>query len=402
MKNKKLLSILLSFAMLLPVFSLPITAGAAEAENDVQHFDFIENSKLGILPSGASITVDENAVKSARTALRNHEAEKVFGIELPLTTFSVTVKTSKYNDSTYQNEYAEALLNRAMAHTGNPIEGDYMSRQLNGYYYEFDDSKTGYLTITYTISFFTTKEQENEMDEKVDEIIKSLKLSGKTDYQKVKSIYDYLCENVVYDMFSYSVAMTTQGRMHNPVGHSAYGALCNGTAVCQGYAAAFYRLALEAGIDGRVIFGESSGGGHAWNIVKLDGKYYLLDSTWDAGQSEYEYFLKCEKDFPDHDPDDEHKTSSWKSKYPIASTSYKTTTVKTSVYDTMGDIDGDGKITSADSLLALRISVKLEKDAHSELADVDGNGKIDSYDALNILRYSVGLPTESNIGTKIK
>ena len=70
---------------------------------------------------------------------------------------------------------------------------------------------------------------------------------------------------------------------------------------------------------------------------------------------------------------------------------------------TMGDLDGDGKITSADSLLILRQSVSLEHftDFQQKLADVDGDGKITSADALEVLRYSVSLPTTGNIGKTI-
>ena len=65
-----------------------------------------------------------------------------------------------------------------------------------------------------------------------------------------------------------------------------------------------------------------------------------------------------------------------------------------------GDVDGDGIITSADSLLILRQSVGLENftDVQKELADVDGDGSITSADALEVLRYSVGLPTNGNSG----
>ncbi len=60
---------------------------------------------------------------------------------------------------------------------------------------------------------------------------------------------------------------------------------------------------------------------------------------------------------------------------------------------TMGDVDSDGKITSADSLFILRYSVKLEKftDEQIALADVNSDNKIDSLDALTVLRRSVGL-----------
>ena len=66
----------------------------------------------------------------------------------------------------------------------------------------------------------------------------------------------------------------------------------------------------------------------------------------------------------------------------------------------MGDLDDDGIITSADSLLILRQSVALEKFTPEQIAlcDVDGDGDVTSADALEVLRYSVGLSTTANIG----
>ena len=68
--------------------------------------------------------------------------------------------------------------------------------------------------------------------------------------------------------------------------------------------------------------------------------------------------------------------------------------------NTTGDIDGDGKITSADSLYILRASVKLENftDTQNKLADVDKDGKITSSDALLVLRHSVGFRENDYIG----
>lgn len=407
MRMNKILSVIISAVLIIP--GIGLNANAYEIDNTNMQSDVAvvvaDESRQTLISSGSSITVDRNAVKSVREELSKHESYKIFGVPLPITTVEAEIKTDKGEDTDYRNEYAEKLLDEAMEHTGVPNEGDYMKRQMNGYVTSFDTSKSGYLKITYAVSFFTSKAQEEEMDEKVDEIIDSLHLDGKNEYEKIKAIYDYLCDNVVYDDMSLYLAMSTQGILHNPIGHSAYGGLCKGTCVCQGYAAAFYRLTLEAGIDSRVIFGEAPGGGHAWNIVRLYGKYYLLDSTWDAGQSEYSYFLKSEADFPDHEPDDEHKTSEWLKKYPIASESFDPSKDNhksdDDKFNTIGDVDGSGNITSGDSLLALRISVGLDLDAHTELADADQNGRVDSADALSILRYSVGLPTDSKIGMKI-
>ena len=66
----------------------------------------------------------------------------------------------------------------------------------------------------------------------------------------------------------------------------------------------------------------------------------------------------------------------------------------------LGDIDGDGKLTSADSLYILRYSVKLETfdDIQTQLADVDNDGSINSADSLAVLRASVGLYDNPNVG----
>ena len=61
--------------------------------------------------------------------------------------------------------------------------------------------------------------------------------------------------------------------------YTAYAAMINKTAVCQGYASLLYRLLLECGVDCRVVTGYGNGGRHAWNIVEVDGKYYNVAGT---------------------------------------------------------------------------------------------------------------------------
>ena len=70
------------------------------------------------------------------------------------------------------------------------------------------------------------------------------------------------------------------------------------------------------------------------------------------------------------------------------------------ITDKMGDLDGDGEITSADSLAILRQSVGLENltPEQIKLCDVDGDKEVTSADALEVLRYSVGLATTAKIG----
>lgn len=72
-----------------------------------------------------------------------------------------------------------------------------------------------------------------------------------------------------------------------------------------------------------------------------------------------------------------------------------------------GDLDTDGEITSADSLLVLRKSVGLDNEEYHPpyydiiVSDIDDDEVLTSADALEILRYSVGLSKDSKIGKRI-
>ncbi len=171
-------------------------------------------------------------------------------------------------------------------------------------------------SLTFSAVYRTTLKQEKKLDSKIKSILKALELENKTDYEKVKAIHDYIIKKTSYD--------TTLKK------HSAYNALIEKSAVCEGYTLAAYRLFTDAGISCRIIMGATAGGGtHSWNIVKVDGKWYNIDLTWDdpitnTGESvlRYNYFLKNSKDFSDHIRDSQYKTKAFLKKYPITEESY--------------------------------------------------------------------------------
>ena len=202
----------------------------------------------------------------------------------------------------------QKIYSRAIAHNGVPNQGDYLRWHIAqcaehfevGYTQEGNRLKDFKYIFTFTLSYYTTAQQENELTAKVQTALSQLNLTGKTDYEKIKAIYDYICAHVVYD----------NDHLSDPNYHlqyTAYAALIHGTSVCQGYSSLFYRMALEAGLDNRIIIGQSRGEGHAWNIVKLDGVYYNVDSTWDAVSGDYRFFLKTTAHMSEHEADAEHK-----------------------------------------------------------------------------------------------
>ena len=95
--------------------------------------------------------------------------------------------------------------------------------------------------------------------------------------------------------------------------------------MCQGFSLAFYRLALELGVDCRLIPGESRGTNHGWNIVRVDNLYYNLDSTWDAGRTDYQHFLKSKLNFPDHYRQTDYESNFFQNRYPMALLDYEPT-----------------------------------------------------------------------------
>ena len=213
----------------------------------------------------------------------------------------------------------------ALSHvTGDGSSGDFLRWQFKSYGAgatpeKFNESWTGGYEVTYTVMWYTTSQQETQLNSYIkNTILPQLALGGKTTYQKVQAIYNWITKNVRYD---YAHLNDSTYKLQ----YTAYAAAINKTAVCQGYANLFYRLANDAGIDCRIITGTADGGNgvwgpHAWNIVKMDdGKYYCLDATWDEGRSSYSYFLKGTAAFnKDHLVDTGEKATYFWSQYPVS------------------------------------------------------------------------------------
>lgn len=99
-------------------------------------------------------------------------------------------------------------------------------------------------------------------------------LAGKSDYEKVKGVYEFLIDNTAYDL---DYTGTTIYEMF----HARRG-------VCEGYARATQYLLTKLGVEtlyctgmsGEIDEPKSKWESHAWNIVKIDGIYYGVDTTW--------------------------------------------------------------------------------------------------------------------------
>lgn len=132
-----------------------------------------------------------------------------------------------------------------------------------------------------------------------------------SELRREKKIFDWLTDHVTYD----HVSLEKYAKRFDMLGDAwtAYGALVLKTAVCQGIACAFKLLCDRLGIPSLVVLG-FGGERHAWNIVRINSRFYQVDVTWTLKHSidltvpykRYEYL-----NIPDaimhktHKPDDD-------------------------------------------------------------------------------------------------
>ncbi len=105
--------------------------------------------------------------------------------------------------------------------------------------------------------------------------------------QKILYLHDWLVTHIDYDD-AYK-------------NYDAYTALVENCCVCQGYSLAFCYLMNQLGFPAEFVYSNKLN--HAWNAVKLNGKYYYIDNTWDDNNSyftafcSHKYFLKSQDEF---------------------------------------------------------------------------------------------------------
>lgn len=252
-------------------------------------------------------TTIETAADQVRDEVANHASNvKVYfktNIQSPIKVYEhFKQELTKETDNSSEGDY---LYWDIKAEIPNYIYYPVLERGKINYYYQFD--------ITY--NYYTTRKQKEKVESKVKSLIKNFGFTkNTTDYQKIKTIYDYVCRNVEY---AYD--------MSDDIVFTSYAALFQGRAVCQGYAQLMYKMLREADISVRMIGGYAGGELHGWNIVKLGKYYYNIDATWDSEiyQRGYAYqnFLKGDG-FENHIRFDDYSSDEFYADYPMAKSDY--------------------------------------------------------------------------------
>ena len=356
-----LLALVLSLT-LLPAQALAADTAPAQTTYIGSYVNPAYAGKIGIPRRQSTLSVQTAQITQPKKAgtVYTKEAAAAADLRKQMVSRSEELVVTLRSASDDVETIALNLWNLAIDHVeGSGTTGDYLRWQFaamscsvegesldSGYRYTF----TYVPDTTYSDTIWlTTNAQEAALTNYIrNTILPQLSLGGKTTYQKVQAIYNWITANVKYD---YS-------HMNDPTywpQYTAYAAAVQKKAVCQGYANLFYRLANDAGVDCRIITGKAYNddgtADHAWNIVRMeDEKYYCLDATWDAGSDpkDYDYFLKGLTSFSrDHRAEtDELNTPYW-TQYEsrTSATDYKASSTQLSAPAVTGGNDAQGRPT---------------------------------------------------------
>ncbi|OWT47515.1 S-layer homology domain-containing protein, partial [Bacillus sp. K2I17] len=203
-----------------------------------------------------AVTVQDTGDAALLTAFKEEVQKRINAYE---TNIVLPYKTENSN----RKEVMDTLIN---AYEEVASKNEYTNYNRSNVSYK-QSGLPGNYTFTIKITYRETKDQTEYVMKQAKAIVSSITQVGMNDHEKVKAIHDYVVKHVSYDT-SYTA-------------YTAYEALANRSAVCQGYALLTYQLLKEAGIENHFVVGTGDGQPHAWNLVKIENKWYHLDTTFD-------------------------------------------------------------------------------------------------------------------------
>ena len=134
--------------------------------------------------------------------------------------------------------------------------------------------------INLTIKYLYTSKEEEKIDKKASEVLESIITDEMDDYEKIKTVHDYIVNNSKYDV----ERNEENNSKYNS--YTAYGPLFQGYATCNGYTDLMAIYLTKLGFDNFKVATTPdeisySTTGHIWNAVYFDDNWLHIDLTWD-------------------------------------------------------------------------------------------------------------------------
>lgn len=149
----------------------------------------------------------------------------------------------------------------------------------DGVYVAGKKAGTTTLTAKYNGKTYQTKIIVLKLTEsnRVKQAVHNVTTSKMSKLEKALALSQWMRSQCSYDEeFIYDGKKT-----HKYSPHTSKAALLDGLAVCDGYSYACKLLFEKAGLEQKIITGTLNGGGHAWNLVKVEGGWIHMDTTND-------------------------------------------------------------------------------------------------------------------------
>lgn len=141
-----------------------------------------------------------------------------------------------------------------------------------------DRAQYNVLSLSLTMNAAERRAAEQKLEQAIAELIEGL--YGREPFRQELLLHDRLIARCRYDT---AAAKSADPDREYPFAFTAYGALVEGRAVCEGYARAFSLLCRRVGIPCTTVNGVdlAANTAHMWNLVTIDGADYHVDVTWD-------------------------------------------------------------------------------------------------------------------------
>lgn len=193
--------------------------------------------------------------------------------------------TSPSSISVPTNLFSSKDMNERFEELGQACIEAYIQNGLTDYVTNFDYSYTSQnpniiaLNLTYNNSNTESRQAHFQaLEQKAASIVASVTKPEMTEREKAQALNNYVAQNVKYDFAGFQRYQSGQNVYDL---QTAYAGLVSGSAICQGFARAYKLLCDKASIPCIVVFGTTKqfGTAHAWNRIKLDGKWETVDTS---------------------------------------------------------------------------------------------------------------------------